>query len=404
MKKWLCFAVGFALLALSGTGPSVAQDDATSSISIPGLSNLEITESHRPTWYFHKMAFKSVFYNVTFNGPAGSGGNSNNDKNLVFVDFIIDKDGQAGLSQANWESACRILFSDCSRSDRGEVPNQWRISRGHYGNLTCQQHLALAMSVARRWGYQVMGPGLMNCSGGEAIGQLNLAPRGTVVAGQCSANSYAGAWSRPGMGEQRAQVRLQFDDPAATKQPMGRVSGFNASPYREGEVVVSQIEPPQNCAYRAQCSSPSSSANPCTLNIDPAKGTLKIAGGSKVFISDVIWTRSAPAPQEKTCSAADIEGNWTRSDGAQISVAGVKFKDGGNALLYNHPTGGWPKGAFKFSQIKSTGSCNWAAQCATVYRDSAKGGFNTVSGACTLTVDPETKTMTASGTHGSFKR
>ncbi|GIU65960.1 hypothetical protein [Candidatus Phycosocius spiralis] len=85
-------------------------------------------------------------------------------------------------------------------------------------------------------------------------------------------------------------------------------------------------------------------------------------------------------------------------------MAGVRFKDGGNALLYNHPTGGWPQGAFKFSQIKSTGSCNWEAQCATVYRDSSKGGFNTVRGACTLTVDPETKTMTASGTHGSFKR
>jgi hypothetical protein len=162
------------------------------------------------------------------------------------------------------------------------------------------------------------------------MGQLILAPKKAASAGQCTAKSYAGAWSRPGTGEQRAQVRLQFDDPAATKQPMGRVSGFNASPYGEG--------------------------------------------------------------------------NWTRTDGAQISVAGVRFKDGGNALLYNHPTGGWPQGAFKFSQIKSKGACDWEAQCATVYRDSAKGGFNTVRGACTLTVDPETKTMTASGTHGTFKR
>jgi hypothetical protein len=402
VKKWLSFAAAFALLALSGTAPSVAQDEARFSASINGLYNVEITEGGQDTENFSQATYKKVYHYASFNTSL------NDDfKNKVIIASIIDDDGPDGPLKAGLDSFCKGMFRDCANDTRSDVANLWAITFID-GGMGCQAQLDLAMLIARRLGYEVLGPGYTTCWGGvtgqQAMGQLILAPKKAAIAGQCTAKSYAGAWSRPGTGAQRAQVRLQFDDPSATKQPMGRVSGFNASPYGEGEVVVSQIQASKTCEFSAQCTSPLGSANPCTLNIDPAKGTLKIVGGSKVFVSNVVWTRAAAAPKEKECGNADIEGNWTRTDGAQISVAGGRFKDGGNALLYNHPTGGWPQGAFKFSQIKSKGTCDWEAQCATVYRDSAKGGFNTVRGACTLTVDPETKTMTASGTHGTFKR
>ncbi|WP_284358426.1 hypothetical protein [Candidatus Phycosocius spiralis] len=166
----------------------------------------------------------------------------------------------------------------CVDSDRGEVRNFWVMSfyEYNYRYLTCDEALALAKIGARMNGYQVIGLGSYRCWPFDwAAGELNLAPKKAIVAGQCTAKSYAGPWSRPGKGAQRPQVRLQFDDASATKQPMGRVSGFNASPYGEGEVVVSQIQASKTCEYRAQCTSPLGSANPCTLNVDPAKGTLK---------------------------------------------------------------------------------------------------------------------------------
>lgn len=405
MRKWLSFAAAFALLVLSGTVPSVAQDEADISPAFPGLTDVSL-KNVGPARNFavppgSSTSVQYVFY-FTRKREVG----------IIYpprqIEFMMSFGASdTSYSSEGWKEHCESGRLKCVDGDRGEVRNYWVMNfhDSEYYYLTCEEALTLAKIGAQLNGHQVVGIGSWRCWPYDwAAGELKLAPKKATTAGQCTAKSYAGAWSRPGTGAQRAQVRLQFDDPTATKQPMGRVSGFNASPYGEGEVVVSQIQESKTCEFNAQCTSPLGSANPCTLNIDPAKGTLEILGGSKVFVSNVVWTRAAAAPQEQECGSADIEGNWTRTDGAQISVAGVRFKDGGNALLYNHPTGGWPQGAFKFSQIKSKGACDWEAQCATVYRDSAKGGFNTVNAACTLTVDPETKTMTASGTHGTFKR
>lgn len=103
------------------------------------------------------------------------------------------------------------------------------------------------------------------------------------------------------------------------------------------------------------------------------------------------------------CSDKDIEGNWSRSDGASIVLNGMGLKDGGRALMFNHPQG-WPAGVFKFSDIHHQSGCIYAAVCQTLHRNAAGGGYNITEEKCTLTVDKAKKTLTAPGGHGTFRR
>jgi hypothetical protein len=114
-------------------------------------------------------------------------------------------------------------------------------------------------------------------------------------------------------------------------------------------------------------------------------------------------SKPAAGPAQAMCSARDIQGNWDRSDGARIVVDGMDFKDGGRALLHNHPRG-WPAGTFKFTDIKLASDCEYKATCQTVQRNSAGGGFNITRESCTLKLDRKAGTLTASGAHGSYRR
>ena len=116
-----------------------------------------------------------------------------------------------------------------------------------------------------------------------------------------------------------------------------------------------------------------------------------------------------PSTVGQTCSRDDIEGDWKRSDGAVVPIVGVQaFKNGpgGNALLFNHPEGWWPKGQTKFTGIYREGgerSCKLKATCATYDRTSG-GNVIRRERACTLTIDPVRKRMTESGSGLTYGR
>lgn len=117
----------------------------------------------------------------------------------------------------------------------------------------------------------------------------------------------------------------------------------------------------------------------------------------------------AAAPAVPTCSREDVEGDWRRSDGANVPIVGVHaFKNGpgGNALLFNHPEGWWPKGQTKFTGIYREGgdrSCKLKATCAT-YDRTVSGNVVRRERACTLTIDPVKKRMTESGSSLFYTR
>lgn len=109
---------------------------------------------------------------------------------------------------------------------------------------------------------------------------------------------------------------------------------------------------------------------------------------------------AAPPP---TCSARDIEGRWTRSDGAVVEIQGMRLTGGGRALMYSHPAQ-WPKTLFKFSSIRQREGCSYDAVCHTVHRNGRNGGYNVEESPCELTLDKAAGTLRAPGNHGSYKR
>jgi hypothetical protein len=246
----------------------------------------------------------------------------------------------------------------------------------------------------------------------DSYGYVTFKRAGTsaVPASRCGASAYAGAWQRKGEGAQKPQVQIVFATERGASAPVGSTRGFASAPYGDGTVVASRIrQVGDSCTFDAQCGSNLSSANACKLVIDPAKNTLKVEGGSQMFISDRVWTRSAPMAAEAMCSREDVEGDWRRSDGANVPIVGVHvFKNGpgGNALLFNHPEGWWPKGQTKFTGIYREGgdrSCKLKATCAT-YDRTASGTVVRRERACTLTIDPVKKRMTESGSSLFYTR
>lgn len=222
-----------------------------------------------------------------------------------------------------------------------------------------------------------------------------------------------GAWQRPGSGKQAAQVQLVFEKDSYGVVALAR--GFANTPFGEGEVVVRDIKPDkQECHFQAVCAPRNISGLGCTVIVDPVKDTLVVASpASRYFDSKKVWTRaSGPPPQppaQATCSRADIEGDWLRSDGATVPIVGVEtFKNGvgGNALIFGHPGGWWPKGTSKFRAIYRDGgaqSCKLKAICAS-YDRRASGAVERRERACELVVDPAKRTMTESGSSVLYSR
>lgn len=299
----------------------------------------------------------------------------------------------------------------------------WRSDR--YGKaVSCEEEAKVVAALAAHLKFAVYSSDLSKCrsipSGIllrtiEEQGRMVLAPHGVArptapITATCKSDAYLGAWQRKGEGAQKTQVQIVFATERGASAPVGSTRGFASAPYGDGAVVASRIrQVGDSCTFDAQCGPNLSSANACKLVIDPAKNTLKVEGGSQMFISDRVWTRSAPMAVEATCSREDVEGDWRRSDGANVPIVGVHaFKNGpgGNALLFNHPEGWWPKGQTKFTGIYREGgdrSCKLKATCAT-YDRTASGTVVRRERACTLTIDPVKKRMTESGSSLFYTR
>lgn len=119
------------------------------------------------------------------------------------------------------------------------------------------------------------------------------------------------------------------------------------------------------------------------------------------------WTRGAPAKPTASCGKDAINGTWHRADGTVVKMAGVEtFADGGHAIVERFPGDRWPKGRVKFSVVKKTAECRYTARCATVDAKTTNGrySYDVRESDCTLTVDPVKRTLTASGTHGVYRR
>lgn len=282
----------------------------------------------------------------------------------------------------------------------------------------CDEGYALLRALARKNGFDVVSLPQLACTRGVAggvktHGRMVVAKAGAAPkenAPRCKSDAYLGAWQRKGEGAQKPQVQIFFATEHGASGPVGSTRGFASAPYGDGTVIASRIlQVGESCNFDAQCGANLSSANACKMVIDPAKNTLKVEGGSQMFISDRVWTRSAPMAAEAMCSREDVEGEWRRSDGAAVPIVGVHaFRNGpgGNALLFNHPEGWWPRGQSKFTGIYREGgdrSCRLKATCAT-YDRTARGGVIRRERACTLTIDPVKKRMTESGSSLFYTR
>jgi hypothetical protein len=290
---------------------------------------------------------------------------------------------------------------------------RWRrnVDRRH-----CIDEVNWVKALAEQAGFQVRSLSIQECesyradegvlasNGGLTLERLAKAP---APAKKCSADAFVGTWQRPGSGQQSAQVQLVM----ALDRDTGsaRARGFARHPYSEDDTVMTRIAGDgSDCRFQAKCGRTLESAPSCTLVVDPVRNTLKVEGGTSVFISDLEWTRVAAPPKKPVCTRQDIEGDWHRSDGSLVPIVGVDTfarGAGGNALLFNHPEN-WPRGQTKFRGIYRVGgadSCTLKAVCAG-YDRSITGAVTRNERACELTVDPVRRTLRESGSSLTYSR
>ncbi|PKP88239.1 MAG: hypothetical protein CVT78_02945 [Alphaproteobacteria bacterium HGW-Alphaproteobacteria-17] len=291
---------------------------------------------------------------------------------------------------------------------------RWRrnVDRRH-----CIDEVNWVKALAEQAGFQVRSLSIQECESYRADegvlasnGTLTLERRakGSAPGGKCSADAFVGTWQRPGFGRQNAQVRLVLAIDGDTGS--ARARGFARHPYSEDDTVITRITGDgSNCRFQAKCGKTLESAPSCTVVVDPAKNTLKVEGGTSIFISNLVWTRAAAPPEKPTCTRQDIEGDWHRSDGSLVPIVGVDAfarGPGGNALLFNHPEN-WPRGQTKFRGIYRVGgaqSCQLKAVCAGYDRNSRTGAVTRNERACELTIDPVRGTLRESGSNLTYRR
>lgn len=116
------------------------------------------------------------------------------------------------------------------------------------------------------------------------------------------------------------------------------------------------------------------------------------------------WVRGAAAALPKTCTPADFNGRWDRSDGARITIRGAGSDGvGGYASMDENP-GDWVQGQHKYVSMRMKSACVYTAKCYASQRTSTNGvrDFKMVETACELVIDPATKRMTERGTSNSY--
>ncbi len=116
------------------------------------------------------------------------------------------------------------------------------------------------------------------------------------------------------------------------------------------------------------------------------------------------WLRGAAAALPKTCTPADFNGRWDRSDGARVTIRGAGTQGvGGTGSMDDHPEN-WVRGQNKYTSMRMKSACVYTAKCYASQRTTINGrpDFKMVETACELVIDPETKTLRERGTSNSY--
>ena len=123
-----------------------------------------------------------------------------------------------------------------------------------------------------------------------------------------------------------------------------------------------------------------------------------------VFGAPGRWLRGAAAALPKTCTPADFNGRWDRSDGARVTIRGAGTQGvGGTGSMDDHPEN-WVRGQNKYTSMRMKSACVYTAKCYASQRTTINGrpDFKMVETACELVIDPETKTLRERGTSNSY--
>ena len=116
------------------------------------------------------------------------------------------------------------------------------------------------------------------------------------------------------------------------------------------------------------------------------------------------WLRGAAPAFAKTCTPADFNGRWDRSDGARVTIRGAGTQGvGGTGSMDDHPEN-WVRGQDKYTSMRMKSACVYTAKCYASQRTTINGrpDFKMVETACELVIDPETKTLRERGTSNSY--
>ncbi|WP_428628187.1 cell envelope integrity protein TolA [Sphingopyxis sp.] len=116
------------------------------------------------------------------------------------------------------------------------------------------------------------------------------------------------------------------------------------------------------------------------------------------------WLRGAAAALPTTCTPADFNGRWDRSDGARVTIRGAGTQGvGGTGSMDDHPEN-WVRGQDKYTSMRMKSACVYTAKCYASQRTTINGrpDFKMVETACELVIDPETKTLRERGTSNTY--
>jgi hypothetical protein len=145
----------------------------------------------------------------------------------------------------------------------------------------------------------------------------------------------------------------------------------------------------------------------CTLE---QKGETITVSGTYVFGGSQTFQRSGSSAEQAAtppnCGRRDIEGLWVRrSDKMRVSIDGVHIS-GAVGIVMDGYGGQWPRQLPKFTDFSHTaGTCNYQATCVSArFVGGAGTGEAGARVACTLTLSPDKRVLTAPGNHGTFDR
>lgn len=116
------------------------------------------------------------------------------------------------------------------------------------------------------------------------------------------------------------------------------------------------------------------------------------------------WLRRAAPALPKTCTPADFNGRWDRSDGARVTIRGAGTQGVGGTGSMDENPGNWVRGQNKYASMRMKSACVYTAKCYASQRTTINGrpDFKMVETACELVIDPETKTLRERGTSNSY--